>query len=73
MCTEETGISKYVTIGPFICLYVWAFVTRVDRIVVVVRSSGCRCLDRVSLQLRATIVARPSGDTWGDSQFVLGR
>ena len=24
------------------------------------------------LQVRATIVARPSGDTWGDSQFVSG-
>ena len=41
---------------------------RVDRIVVVVRSSRCGCLgDRVSLQLRAM-----SGDTWGDSQFVSG-
>ena len=47
--------------------------TRVGRIVVVVCSSGCRCLgDHVSLQLRATIVARASGDTWRDSQFVSG-
>ena len=56
-----------VTIGPFICLYVWALVTRVGKIVVVVRSSGCRCLgDRALLQLRATTVAWVSGNTWWD-------
>ena len=41
-------------------------------IVVVVRSGGCRCLGDHVVLLRATIVARPSGDTWGDSQFVSG-
>ena len=52
----------------------WALVTRVDGIEVVVRSGGCRCLgDHVLLQLRTTIVAWASGDTWRDSQFVSGR
>ena len=53
------GGGVIVMIGPFICLYVWALVTQVGRIVVVVRSSGCRCLgDRVSLQLRTTSLSR---------------
>ena len=67
------GGGGSVTIGPFICLYVWALVTRVGKIVVVVRSSGCRCLgDRALLQLHAMTVARASGNTWWDSQFVSG-
>ena len=50
---EEEGV----TIGPFIWLYLWVIVTRVDKIVVVVRSGGCRCLgNHVLLQVRVTIV-----------------
>ena len=67
------GGGGSVPIGPFIWLYLWVIVSWVDKIVVVVRSGGCRCLgDHVLLQLRATIVARPSSDTWRGSQFVSG-
>ena len=46
--------------------YMWALVTWVGKIVVVVRSSGCRCLgDRALLQLRATTVARGRAVTRG--------
>ena len=49
-------------------------VTRVYKVVVVVRSGGCHCLgNHVLLQVRATIVALPSGDMWGDGQFCLRR
>ena len=52
----------------------WALMLRVGRSVVVGHSSGCRCPgDHVSLQLRASTVARVNGGTWWDSQFVSGR
>ena len=47
------GGGGSVMIGPFICLYLWVIVTWVDKIVVVGRSDGCRCLgDLMLLQLR---------------------
>ena len=56
------GGGGSVTIGPFICLHVWALVTWVGKIVVVVRSS--RCLgDRALLQLRSTTLAPASINT----------
>ena len=76
-CLEHVragGGGGSVTIGLFICLYVWTLVTRVGRTVVVVHSSGCHCLgDHASLQVRTSTVARASGNTWWDSQLEPGR
>ena len=70
---EAKRISANVTIGPFICLYVWALVTRVGKIIVVVHSSGCHCLgDHTLLQVRASTVARASGNTWWGVSWSQG-
>ena len=62
-----------VAIGPCICLYVWALVTRVGRTVVVVHISGCRCLgDHALLQVRSSTVARVSGNTWWGVSWSQG-
>ena len=56
------GGGGSVTIGLFICLYMWALVTRVDETVVVVHSGGCRCLgDHASLQVRASTAVTRGG------------
>ena len=67
------GGGGSVTIGLCICLYMWALMLQVGRSVLVGHSSGCRCPgDHASLQVRASTVARVSGGTWWDRQFVSG-
>ena len=69
-CVDYRRLNA-LTIRTHIRCHLWVIVTRVDKMVV--RSGGCRCPgNHVLLQLRATIVARPSGGMWGDSQFVSG-
>ena len=52
------SVGKYVTIGPFIWLYLWVIVSRVNGLLLWSAVGGCRCQgNRVSLQVRATTVA----------------
>ena len=52
------AVNNYVTIRPFIWLYLWVIVSRVDGLQLWSAVGGCRCLgNHVSLQVRATIVA----------------
>ena len=49
------NVDVCVTIGLFMCLYLWALMLRVGRSVVVGHSGGCHCPgDRASLQARTS-------------------